>query len=104
MQRYPVFPSENARSPPIRAVMPTTNNAGRNTTTLNQTVNRGASSTSIASSLNPSSAGQSVTFTATVIAPLATGTVSFLDAGTALPGCSTVALNGTQASCAVPSP
>jgi hypothetical protein len=54
------------------------NNASGSTTL---TVNKAASSTKVVSSLNPSVAGQSVTFTATVTSPLtsATGTVSFND-------------------------
>ena len=55
-----------------------------------------ATSTSLASSLNPSNFGQSVTFTATVSSGSGTptGTVTFKDGSTSL---GTVALNGSQA-------
>src|SRR5438093_272638 len=47
-------------------------------------VNKAATTTTIASSLNPSTSGQNVTFTATVSPPAATGTVQFFDGGTSL--------------------
>jgi subtilisin family serine protease len=47
------------------------------------TVNKAASTTSLTSSVNPSTFGQVVTFTATV-SPVATGTVTFYDGGSAL--------------------
>ena len=57
-----------------------------------QTVNRGATNTKVVSSLNPSSTGVTVTFTATLtaVAPASgtrTGTVAFEDGGIALAGC-----------------
>jgi len=63
--------------------------AGSSSTALAQTVGQASSSTTIASSANPSVFGQSVTFTATVsvVAPGAgtpTGTVNFLDGATRL--------------------
>jgi hypothetical protein len=61
--------------------------------TRTQTVNRAASTTAIASSVNPSVPGQSVTFTATVTnaaGVVATGTVNFRDGATVL---ATVPLN-----------
>ncbi|HEV7425008.1 MAG TPA: Ig-like domain-containing protein, partial [Thermoanaerobaculia bacterium] len=51
-----------------------------------------ATNTSLNSTLNPSTVGQSVTFTATV-APAATGNVSFFDGATPL---GTIALNGSS--------
>src|SRR5262249_37307258 len=64
-----------------------TNFAGSTSATLTQAVNQGATTTAVASSLNPSTFGQTVIFTATVtpVAPAAgtpTGTVTFFD-GTA---------------------
>jgi len=56
-------------------------------------------STTLASSANPSLPGQSVTFTATVIGSALTGTVLFQDGATPLAGCSAVPLTGTQAQC-----
>ena len=70
---------------------------------LSQVVNKTASATTLASSLNPSTAGQSVTFTATITPtgpPTPTGTVSFSSNGTAISGCSAVALtSGRTAAC-----
>jgi hypothetical protein len=56
---------------------------------VNQTVNKDGSSTTVSSSLNPSTSGQSVTFTATVSASAPgsgtpTGTVTFLDGGVSI--------------------
>jgi hypothetical protein len=63
-----------------------TNFSASSSPTLTQTVNLGTSSTAVTSSANPSSFGQSVTFTATVsgliIQP--TGTVTFMDGATTL--------------------
>ena len=55
----------------------------------------GATSTSVASSLNPSTVGQSVTFTATVTGNSPTGTVQFKNGAANLGG--PVALNGSGA-------
>jgi hypothetical protein len=52
-------------------------------TSFQQTI-RAASSITLASSVNPSATGQSVTFTAMVTPSAATGTVQFLDRGTAI--------------------
>lgn len=71
----------------------TTPNAVQNFT-LN--VNKAATTTALASSLNPSIAGQPVTFTATVTPQgtgVPTGTVTFNDGATAV--CSNVAVNGS---------
>src|SRR5437016_14236730 len=62
---------------------------GSTSAVLTQTANKAGTSTSVASSLNPSTFGQSVTFTATVtvVAPGAgspSGTVTFLDGTTTL--------------------
>jgi hypothetical protein len=56
------------------------------TTTFNQVVNKYSSSTAVTSSLNPSSYGQAVTFTATVSggAGTPTGTVTFKNSGSPL--------------------
>ena len=55
-------------------------------TVLTQAVNAviATTTTSLASSLNPSLSGQSVTFTATVTPLTATGTVTFYDNGTSI--------------------
>ena len=56
---------------------------------------------SLASSVNPATTGQSVTFTATVTgaAGTPTGSVSFLDGGSAISGCASVALSSGSAIC-----
>ena len=60
---------------------------------LSQTVTPATSTTTLKSSLNPSSTGQTVTFTATVTSPTTTptGTVTFMDGNTTL---GTVTLSG----------
>jgi hypothetical protein len=52
--------------------------------TVTQTVNKAGTTTTLNSSANPSTTAQSVTFTATVSAPAATGTVTFYDGVTVL--------------------
>ena len=52
------------------------------------------STTTLASSANPSSQGASVTFTATVSGVAPTGTVDFRAAGVTIAGCAAVALSG----------
>ena len=54
-----------------------------------------AATTTLASSANPSTFGQSVTFTATVAGTAPTGTVAFKDGGTTVTGCTSVALTGS---------
>jgi hypothetical protein len=49
----------------------------------------------VASSLNPSTAGSSVTFTATVAGNSPTGSVNFKDGANSISGCSAVALAGS---------
>jgi sugar lactone lactonase YvrE len=66
-----------------------------NTTTL--TVVAPATSTTLASTINPSVYGQGVTFTATVAGNAPSGSVNFLDGAT--PVCSTVVLVAAQATC-----
>jgi hypothetical protein len=63
-----------------------TNFAGSSSPAITQTVNRATSSTSLASSLNPSTFGAAVTFTATVTSTggTPTGTVTFKDGTTTL--------------------
>ena len=57
--------------------------AGSTSSSLTQTVNTASTSTTLASSLNPSTYGNSVTFTATVTTG-ATGTITFKDGSTTL--------------------
>ncbi|MEO8751346.1 MAG: Ig-like domain repeat protein [Casimicrobiaceae bacterium] len=54
-----------------------------------------STTTTLASSVNPSTFNQSVTFTASVTGNGPTGTVAFTESGTALAGCSAVALTGS---------
>ena len=54
-----------------------------------------STTTSLASSLNPADAGVPVTFTATVTGSSPTGTVDLADGGSALSGCTGLALTGS---------
>ena len=72
-------------------------NFNSSSSTMSQTVNKASTTTTLSSSANPSTIGQSVTFTATVnvVAPAAgtpTGTVTFSDGSTTL---ATVALSSS---------
>jgi len=60
---------------------------------------RGSTSTSLASSANPSVPGQSVTFTATVAGTGLNGAVRFQEDATPLAGCADVPLAGSHAQC-----
>ncbi|HEY2546923.1 MAG TPA: Ig-like domain repeat protein [Candidatus Acidoferrum sp.] len=74
------------------------NSAGSTSSAFSQTVSQSATSTSVASSLNPSIVGQSVTFTATVQVVSGnspTGTVTFLD-GTSSLGAVSLANSAAQ--------
>ncbi len=79
-------------------------NANIGTLSGGQVVGKANSTTGVTSSQNPSVFGQTVSFTATVgvTAPGAgtpTGTVSFLDGGNPVTGCTNLALTGGQAVC-----
>ena len=65
------------------------------------TASAGTASVSLASSQNPSNAGQSVTFTASVTGSSGTptGTVAIRDGGVALPGCGAITLSGGSGAC-----
>ena len=69
-------------------------NLASTSATLSQVVNKKATTTTQVSSLNPSTVGASVTFTATVTGTSPAGTVNFTDGGVSLAGCSAVALTG----------
>ena len=69
---------------------------------LIQSVDIIPSGTALASSANPSTAGQPVTFTATVTPTPAGGTVDFTGEGTTITGCGAVAVDGNgQAGCQI---
>ena len=71
-------------------------NAGSTSAALSQVVNsKPATTTGLGSSLNPSTFGTSVTFTAIVTGNAPTGTVAFTDGGAAISGCGAVALAGS---------
>ena len=70
-------------------------NAGSSSAPLTQTVNKQASTTTLATSLSPSTVGGGVTFTATVTATAPTGSVDFFDGSTSVAGCAAVALAGS---------
>lgn len=70
---------------PITAAYSGTTDLAESSASLDQVVNRATSTTALASSVNPSDVGESVTFTATVTAggsPLTTGSVQFAVDGT----------------------
>jgi hypothetical protein len=79
------------------------NYVGSTSSSYTQTVGSVASTTDLTSDTNPSVFGQSITLTAQVSSTHAgtpTGTVAFDDGDTAIPGCASVALDGTaQATC-----
>jgi Bacterial Ig-like domain (group 3) len=85
------------------------NYAGSTSPALNQTVNQAATTTSVTSTLNPSTVGQQVTYAATVAvtapgagAPSGSDTVTFKDGATTLScGSGSTAFNGTTATCVV---
>src|SRR5438067_1435026 len=56
---------------------------------------KATTTTGVATSLTPSTAGASVTFTATVTGNAPTGSVKFLDGATSITGCSAQALTGS---------
>ena len=64
-------------------------------------IGKAATQTSVISSMNPSTTGQSVTFTASVTSAVGglTGTVTFKDGGNVIATCSDVALSSGQATC-----
>jgi uncharacterized repeat protein (TIGR01451 family) len=68
---------------------------------FNLVVAQATTTTTLASSANPSESGQDVTFTATVAsgAGTPTGTVTFKDNGVAISGCSNRPLSSGQATC-----
>jgi len=71
--------------------------ASKGTTII--TVNKAASTTTVVSSKNPSTVGQSVTFTATVGPagpPVPAGTVAFTSNGTTIIGCTAVAVTAVR--------
>ncbi|MBV9280112.1 MAG: Ig-like domain repeat protein, partial [Chloroflexi bacterium] len=74
---------------------------------LSQTVNKASTTTSLASSQNPSTVNQQVTYTAKVSvttpgAGTPTGTVAFADAGSTISGCASVTLDSSgRATCPV---
>jgi hypothetical protein len=71
--------------------------ASNGTTTI--TVTKTTSTTTVVSSKNPSTVGQSVTFTATVGPagpPVPTGTVAFTSNGTSITGCSAVTVTSSR--------
>src|SRR5439155_25584095 len=54
-----------------------------------------STTTTLTSSLNPSTVGANVTFTATVMGSNPTGSVNFSDGGVSIAGCAAVALSGS---------
>ena len=84
----------------LRRLPATTNYAGSHSSTINEVVNKAATTLGLASSLNPAAAGQPITFTATIAAVspsqgVPTGTVNFKDNGTVI-GSGTLSVVGGQ--------
>ncbi len=68
---------------------------------VTQTVNQGTTTTALTSSLNPSSVGQQVVFTATIALPSGAtiapgGTFNFTNNGTTISGCGTASISATS--------
>jgi hypothetical protein len=70
-------------------------NNGSTSPTFSQVVNKAASTATLSSSLNPSTAGGNVTFTASVTGSNPTGNVNFTDGGSSIAGCAAIALTGS---------
>ena len=70
-------------------------NVSSSSSPLSQVVNMVATTTTLTSSLNPSTFGTGVTFTATVAGSNPTGNVNFKDGSNSIAGCSAVALSGS---------
>ena len=68
---------------------------------LSQTVNKKATTTTVSSLLDPSTAGEAVTFTATVSSAVATGTVEFQEEGIPITGCTAATISSGAARCTV---
>jgi Big-like domain-containing protein len=78
---------------------------GNTSAALDQVVNKAPTTTSVTSSQNPSTFGQSVTFTATATGTSATptGTFAFFADGVGISGCATQAMTSGRATCATSS-
>jgi Big-like domain-containing protein len=78
------------------------NFSGPSSSTLTQSVTAASTTTTVSSSANPSTYGQSVTFTATVASAtgaVAVGKVNFTDGGTTIGTCGTVTVTAGVATC-----
>ncbi len=69
-------------------------NASSSSTALSQSV-KASTTTTLASSQNPSTSGSNVTFTATINGSAPTGSVAFTADGGGISGCSSIALTGS---------
>jgi hypothetical protein len=68
---------------------------------LTQTVNKKTTTTTVSSSLDPSTVGEAVTYTATVSPAAATGTIEFKEEGTPITGCTAEIISSSTATCTV---
>jgi hypothetical protein len=68
-------------------------------TALTQTVNKAPADPVIGSVANPSSVGQSVSYSVVGLATDATGTLTFTDAGTTITGCGSIAVSAGGGTC-----
>jgi hypothetical protein len=84
----------------IQALYTGSNNYGDSgSAVLRQQVYKAPTSTSLSSSPNPSTAGQHVTYTATVDPVPGGGYMKFTDGGNTIPGCDMVQVIGASAAC-----
>jgi Bacterial Ig-like domain (group 3) len=89
----------------VTAVYSGDSNYGDSTASgLTQTVNKKTTTTAVSSSLDPSTVGQVVTYTAAVSTATATGTVSFEEAGAPITACAAQPVNSGTATCVVAGP
>jgi hypothetical protein len=77
------------------------NYLGSPSAALSQVVGKASTTTAVGSSANPSKVGGTVTYTATVSATAATGTVEFKDGGVTIGGCGVLAVSSGAATCVV---
>jgi hypothetical protein len=79
-------------------------NYAASTSSLTQTVHKRTTTTTLASSLNPSTVGEAVTYTARLDTTAATGTVEFTQAGVTMTGCAARPVSDGSARCTVIDP
>ncbi|HTU77616.1 MAG TPA: Ig-like domain-containing protein, partial [Solirubrobacteraceae bacterium] len=97
-----VNPSSGWRS--ITAVYSGDNTYATTSSGLGQSVTKKAATMTLSSSLNPSTVGEAVTYTATLNTTAATGTVEFRQAEVTITGCAAQPISAGSAQCTVVNP